>query len=185
MPTHYKCICNVALAKPPERLKHVGKVHPRTVHEGPDREQMYRFTFLWPRCCMGVGSQRHDPAALPPGRTRYPLNRRLGGPQARSRRVRKMSPTLGFDPWTVQPVASRYADWIIPAHKHVGNHHIIKLHSLKQNALVFFNKFIYVKGCYSAKKIYFKIDIFFPWCKSLYWPRAFSLLRLQDHTQSE
>jgi hypothetical protein len=27
-----------------------------------------------------VGGQRHTPAALPPGKTRYPLYRRLGGP---------------------------------------------------------------------------------------------------------
>ena len=29
---------------------------------------------------MGVGGQRHAPAALPPGMSRYPLYRRLGGP---------------------------------------------------------------------------------------------------------
>ena len=34
-----------------------------------------------PRCYMGVGGQRHAPAALPPRRTRYPLYRRLGGAQ--------------------------------------------------------------------------------------------------------
>jgi hypothetical protein len=33
---------------------------------------------------MGVGGQLHAPAALPPGMTRYPLCRRLGGPQAQS-----------------------------------------------------------------------------------------------------
>ena len=60
---------------------------------------------------MGVGGQRHSPAALPPGKTRYPLYRRLGGPQGRSGRVRKISPPPGFDPRTVQPVASRYTDW--------------------------------------------------------------------------
>jgi hypothetical protein len=32
----------------------------------------------------GVGGQRHAPAALPSGKTRYPLNRRLGRPQGRS-----------------------------------------------------------------------------------------------------
>ena len=32
---------------------------------------------------MGVGGQRHAPAALPPGKARYPLCRRLGGPQGR------------------------------------------------------------------------------------------------------
>ena len=41
---------------------------------------------------MGVGGQHHAPAALPPGKTRYPLYRRLGGPQGQSGRVRKISP---------------------------------------------------------------------------------------------
>jgi hypothetical protein len=44
-----------------------------------------------------VGGQRHASAALPPGKTRYPLYRRLGGPQCRSGRVRKISPPPGFD----------------------------------------------------------------------------------------
>jgi hypothetical protein len=63
----------------------------------------------------GVGGQRHAPAAFPPGKTRYPLFRRLGGPQGWSGRVRKISPPPGFDPLTAQPVASRYTDWAIPA----------------------------------------------------------------------
>ena len=57
---------------------------------------------------MGVGCQHLAPAALPPRKTRYPLYKKLGGPQGRSRRVRKISPPPGFDPRTVQPVASRY-----------------------------------------------------------------------------
>jgi hypothetical protein len=48
--------------------------------------------------------------SLPPGKTRYPLFRRLGGPQDRSGQVRKISPPPEFDPRTVQPVASRYTD---------------------------------------------------------------------------
>jgi hypothetical protein len=59
---------------------------------------------------MGVGCHRHAQAALPPGNTRYSLCRRLGGPQGRSGRVRKISPTLGFDPRAVQPAESRYID---------------------------------------------------------------------------
>ena len=59
---------------------------------------------------MKVGGQRHAPAALPPGETRYLMYRRLGGPQSRSGQVRKISPSPGFDPRTVQPVASRYTD---------------------------------------------------------------------------
>ena len=63
---------------------------------------------------MGMGGHRQALAALPPGTTRYPLYRRLGGPQGRSGRVRKISPVLGFDPRTVQPIASRYTDWATP-----------------------------------------------------------------------
>ena len=66
---------------------------------------------------MGVGGQRHAPAALPPGMTRYPLYRRLGGPQGRSGRMQKISPPPGFDPRALLPVASRYTDYAIPAHK--------------------------------------------------------------------
>ena len=32
---------------------------------------------------MGEGGQRHVPAVLPPAKTRYPLYRKLGGPQGR------------------------------------------------------------------------------------------------------
>ena len=46
-----------------------------------------------------------------PGKTRYPLYRRLRGPQGRSGQVRKISPPPGFDNRTVQPVASRYTDY--------------------------------------------------------------------------
>jgi hypothetical protein len=64
---------------------------------------------------MEVGGQRHSPAALPLGKTRHSLYGRLGGPQGRSGRVWKISPLLGFDPRTVQPVASRCNDYAIPA----------------------------------------------------------------------
>jgi hypothetical protein len=39
-----------------------------------------------------MGGQRHAPANLPPGKTRYPWYRRLGGIQGRSGPVRKISP---------------------------------------------------------------------------------------------
>ena len=70
---------------------------------------------------MGVGGQRHAPAALPPGKTLYPLYRKLGGPQGRSGRVRKIRPPPVLDPRTVQSVASRYTDWAIPAHSKIMN----------------------------------------------------------------
>jgi hypothetical protein len=63
---------------------------------------------------MVVGDQRHASAVLPPGMTRYLLYRRLGRSQGRSGRVLKVSPPPGFDPRTVQLVASRYTDYAIP-----------------------------------------------------------------------
>ena len=57
-----------------------------------------------------------DATPRPPlllGKTRYPLYRRLDGPQGLSCRVQKNStpPIPGFDPRNDQPVASRYTDW--------------------------------------------------------------------------
>jgi hypothetical protein len=49
---------------------------------------------------MGMVGQRHVPAALPSRRSRYPVYRRLDGPQGWSGRVRKISIPPGIDPWT-------------------------------------------------------------------------------------
>jgi hypothetical protein len=64
---------------------------------------------------MGVGGQCHAPAVLPPGMTRYPLYRMLGGAEGQSGRVKKISPATGFQIRNVQPVASRHNDYVIPA----------------------------------------------------------------------
>jgi hypothetical protein len=66
-----------------------------------------------------MDGQCHGPAVLPPGKTRYPLYMRLGGPQGRSGRVRKTSPKPGLNPGTVQPLASRYTDCAIPSHDRI------------------------------------------------------------------
>jgi hypothetical protein len=42
---------------------------------------------------MGVGGQRHAPAALSPGKTWYPLCRRLGGPGLFWMGVEDLAPT--------------------------------------------------------------------------------------------
>ena len=64
-------------------------------------------TLSWPTALEGVeGSASRPGRALPPGKIRYPLYRRLGGPQGR-----KISPPPGFDSRTVQFVTSRYADY--------------------------------------------------------------------------
>jgi len=56
---------------------------------------------------MFLGSQRHATGVLPTGKTRYPLYRSLRWPQGRSGNVQKNLAPLGYDLWTVQPVASR------------------------------------------------------------------------------
>ena len=59
---------------------------------------------------MGVGGQRHAPAAL---RQERPGTHCIGGwvgPRAGLDRCGKFRPQAGFDPRTVHPVASRYTD---------------------------------------------------------------------------
>ena len=63
-----------------------------------------------------LGTRRGERSAarpgrtLPPGKTRYPLYRRLVGLQCRSERAENFVPT-GIRSRTVQPVVSRYTDW--------------------------------------------------------------------------
>ena len=94
------------------KLRCKSEVHLRTGHEGPEEEGDYRYSSIRSLTAAldGLGVQCHVPAALPPGKTRYSLFMRLSGPQSRSGQVRKISPLSEFDPWTAQPVASRYTD---------------------------------------------------------------------------
>jgi hypothetical protein len=71
-------------------------VHPITGHQGPRGGVEVQHYLFSTSVLEGVGGQHHAPAALPPGKTRYPLYRRLGGPQGRSGRVRKISPQPEF-----------------------------------------------------------------------------------------
>ena len=72
---------------------------------------------MWHYSIFDLGTRRDEESAsrlgrtLTPGKTWYPFYRRLVGPQGRSGQVRKISPPPGFDPWTVQPVGSRYTDY--------------------------------------------------------------------------
>ena len=64
---------------------------------------------------MRVGGQRHAPAPLPPG---IPGTHYIGGwvgSKAGLDGCGKSHPPPGFDPRTVQLVASRYTDYGIPA----------------------------------------------------------------------
>ena len=64
-----------------------------------------------------MGSKLHAPAALPPGKR--PGTHCIGGwvgPRAGLDGCGKSRPPPGFDPRTVQPVASRYTDYSFPGH---------------------------------------------------------------------
>ena len=79
---------------------------------------------------MQVGGQRHAPAALTPGKTRYPFYRKLGGPQGRSVQVLKnLAPTGIRSP---DPLARNAA--------------YVKLNSAGKPAIVAYPRY----GCYSC-----------------------------------
>jgi hypothetical protein len=88
-----------------------GKGHPQTGHENPKKKRGYSSTLSSNLTLDRDGWLTPRPGRFNPGKeTRYPLYRRLGGPQSRSGRVRKTLPPPVFDPRTVQPVASRRTD---------------------------------------------------------------------------
>ena len=68
------------------------KFHPRAGHEVPEGEWSYNRTLSLTSALDGLCGQHQAPAALPLVKIRYPLYRRLGGPQGRSGRVRKIFP---------------------------------------------------------------------------------------------
>jgi hypothetical protein len=96
-----------------------GKFHLRRRNKGSERECRYSFILSFTSTLGGGGWSTSRPGRFTPGKeTRYPLHRRLGGPQNMSGGLRKISPTLGFDPRTVQPLTSCYTDSAVPAHFH-------------------------------------------------------------------
>jgi hypothetical protein len=62
----------------------------------------------------GEWSAARPGRTLPPGKTRYPLNSRLGGPQGRSGRADNLVPT-GIRSRTVQPAAQSLCRLSYPA----------------------------------------------------------------------
>ena len=89
-----------------ESVQGKGEVRPRTGHEGPEG-QIYSSTLPSNSELDGSGRSKPRLGRFTP-KTRFPPYRRLGGPQGRSGRVRKISPPPDFDPRTIRPVACRY-----------------------------------------------------------------------------
>ena len=76
-----------------------GKLHPRTSNEGTEREFIYTCVRSLTSVLELGGCSAPRPGRFTPRKEiRYPLYRRLGGPQCRSGRVWKISPPPGFEP---------------------------------------------------------------------------------------
>jgi hypothetical protein len=87
----------------PSKVK-LTNVHPRTVYEGPEGEYKYNSTLSLTSSLVGWVVKATPHSLYPRTQTRYPFQRRLGGPQDRSGQMRKISPPPGLDSWTVQAV---------------------------------------------------------------------------------
>ena len=88
-----------------------GKDHPRTVHEGPEGEQMYSSTLPSTSALDGGGWSAPRPGRFTPGKDLVHLVQEAGwAPRAGLDGCGKSRPPPGFEPRAVQPVASRYTD---------------------------------------------------------------------------
>jgi hypothetical protein len=70
-PLTFLCICKVKV-----------RVQPIIGHEDPGVEYRYSSPLSFTSALDEVGGKRHAPANVPPGKTLYPLYRRLGRPRA-------------------------------------------------------------------------------------------------------
>ena len=87
----------------------------------------------------GEWSAARPGRALPPGKTRCPLYRRLGGPRGRSGRAENLVPT-----GTVQPVAQSRYRLSYAAHRKLCMY--VKIYSMYNN--ISYNKIINLYHCY-------------------------------------
>jgi hypothetical protein len=86
-----------------------------------------------------VGGQHQSAPTSHPGKIRYLFYRRLGGPRGRFGRHGKSRPPPGYDPRTVQPVASRCANYVKPGR--VGNVLVKSVHQYGLHCSFAWNKF--------------------------------------------
>ena len=86
----------------------VGKVHPRTAQESPEVEKRYCSTLNLNTGFGGKGRAMPCPDHFTP----YPAHivQGLGGPQGLSGWVWKVLLLLEYNPWTIQPVVTRYTN---------------------------------------------------------------------------
>ena len=92
-------------------VKGKGKALPRTGHEGPEGEQMYSSTLPSTSALDGGGWSTPRPGGLTPRKDPVPIVQEAGwAPGPVWTGAENLAPPPGFDPRTVQSVASRYTD---------------------------------------------------------------------------
>ena len=85
--------------------------HPRTGHEGPEGEQMYSSTLPSTSELDGGGWSTQRPGRFTPGKDPVTIVQEAGWGSGPVWAVAgNLAPPPGFDPRTVEPVASRYTD---------------------------------------------------------------------------
>jgi hypothetical protein len=99
----------------PKSLVPFGQAKVKATPNRPSRRKWDMEVQLYPYLTSVLergGFQRHTPVALSPGKTRYSLKRRLRAFGSWHGCIRKI--LTGFEPRTVQPVASHCPDHAIP-----------------------------------------------------------------------
>jgi len=94
-----------------------GKVYPRIGHEGPEGELRYSSALSLTSALDVGGWSTPRPGRFTPGKDSVPIVQEAGWPpELVWTGAGNLASPLGFDPWTVQPVASRYTDLGFPTH---------------------------------------------------------------------
>jgi hypothetical protein len=96
-----------------------GTVYTRTGHEEPEGEKRHSSTLSLTSAPDGDEWSTPRPGRFTPGKDPVPIVWEAGWASGPVWKVsEKLATPAGFDPRTVQPVASRYTSWAIPAHIH-------------------------------------------------------------------
>jgi hypothetical protein len=99
---------------------------------------------------MGVSGQRHAPAALYP--LRYPLDKRLGGPQSLSGLEEKSFAPAGDRTPIIQPVVRHYTAWA-PVFRILQ----IKMYKRKKDSILLLSCFQKARNAFKIVVEYLKI----------------------------
>jgi hypothetical protein len=103
----------------------------------------------------GWYGQQHLPAALPPGKDQVPLVHEFGWASLDD--TKNLS-SRSFDFRTVQPVASRCSDWVLPATSPVWRR-LLKSDTRENNANCTYEMYRYINSCHIEETLLFSKSV--------------------------